>query len=243
MINSTDSEAPIDMNEALISKDQMVYTPVNSDDQDDDDNNSQYSGKRSVRLLSTSNTIISTVEDHPKFNYVLSALCCSYTIAAANEYWVVNWMKMYGVNLPIFNSIVQNASWPLQLFLYRRAVSKLDEPRIITPTMYKNYAFLGTLAAFISLSRMFGLSALPPTLYVICANTEIVFETLMTKFILKRAVTWMQIAAVTLVIAAVAISLYDPDNHRYGSGEGTGESRNIIFMGKSSTSFSPKLVF
>lgn len=232
-MDTTDKEcSSSDMNEVLLEAQSSDYTAVGADDESEDGNGSTYSGRRSDRLMSSSNTVISAIEDHPKVNYVLGALCCSYTIAAANEYWVVNWLKMYGVNLPIFNSIVQNASWPLQLFLYTRAVSKLDEPRIITPTMYKNYIFLGTLAAFISLSRMFGLSALPPTLYVICANTEIVFETLMTKFILKRAVTWLQIFAVNLVIAAVAISLYDPDNHRYGSGEGSGASRNVIFMGK-----------
>jgi hypothetical protein len=110
--------------------------------------------------------------------------------------WVVNWLKVYGVNLPIFMAIVQNASWPVQLLFYYWEVKKLNEPRIITNQMYRSYLFLGTLAAFIGLSRMYGLSALPPTLYVICANTEIVFETAMTKFILNRDVTIFQYVAV-----------------------------------------------
>lgn len=164
--------------------------------------------------------------------YLLAFMCFTYTCGAANEYWVINWMKMYGVNLPIFNSIVQNASWPLQIFIYLQVVKRSKTSRIITPTMFKNYLFLGSLAAFISLSRVFGLSTLPATLYVICANTEIVFETLMTKYILKRDVSGLQVIAVILVICAVTISLYDPTTKTYGTGDSTGQSSSVILMGK-----------
>lgn len=95
---------------------------------------------------------------------------------------LINWYKGYDVDLPIFFSIVQNASWPIQLFMYYRELSTLPETRVITSSMYRSYAFLGVLASFISLTRMFGLSSLTPILYVVAANTEIVFETLMTRF-------------------------------------------------------------
>jgi drug/metabolite transporter (DMT)-like permease len=149
-------------------------------------------------------------------------------MSAANEYWVVNWLKDNNVNLPIFMAIVQNASWPVQLLFYYWEVQKLKSPRIITPKMYRSYCFLGLLAAFIGLSRMYGLSTLPPTLYVICANTEIVFETAMTKFILHRQVSPLQYVAVFLVLSAVILSLYNPNDHVFGQGDSSSSPESIL---------------
>ena len=125
-----------------------------------------------------------------------------YVEAAANEYWLVNWLKIQGVNLPIFFALCQNAGWPIMYLGYQLALRSTTEPRKLTMNQYKNYMILGLLNSFISLSRMFGLSILDPVLYVICANTEIVFETLMTKFILGKTVSWLQITAVFFVLFA-----------------------------------------
>jgi drug/metabolite transporter (DMT)-like permease len=57
---------------------------------------------------------------------------------------------------------------------------------------------------------MFGMSDLQPVIYVIVANTEIVFETLMTSFVLKKTVSGMQYFAVFLVVLSVPLSIYDP---------------------------------
>lgn len=124
-------------------------------------------------------------------------------------------------------TIIQNASWIIQLAYYYREVKKLTTPRVITAEMRRSYLFLGCLAAFIGLSRMYGLSSLPPTLYVICANTEIVFETAMTIIILHHSVSLLQYAAVILVIAAVVKSLYNPIDHSFGNG-GNYNSNNKI---------------
>jgi hypothetical protein len=173
-------------------------------------------------------SVLSVPEDHPKMNTALFVYCVCYTVAAANEYWVVNWLKEKDVNLPIFMAIVQNASWPVQMLFYYWELQKLKTPRIITAKMYRSYFFLGFLAAFIGLSRMYGLSSLPPTLYVICANTEIVFETAMTKLILKRDVTFLQYIAVFLVLSAVILSLYNPNDNVFGQGDSNSSTEYIL---------------
>lgn len=159
--------------------------------------------------------------------HYLLIICISYILCAANEFWVVNWFKAYGVNLPIYFAILQNASWPFQTFIYRKECAELPEKRIITQEMYKSYCILGCLAAFIGLSRMYSLSILPPVLTVICSNTEIVFETLMTIFILKKSVSWYQYTAVVLVLLGVVIALYDPKSDSFGGGESSDGNSSI----------------
>jgi hypothetical protein len=194
------------------------YIPVAQNEYGDDN------ASPAVRNIS----VVSVPEDHPKINNALLLYCVCYTVAAANEYWVVNWLKGKDVDLPIFMAIVQNASWPVQLMFYRWELAKLDTPRIITPQMYRSYAFLGFLAAFIGLSRMYGLTTLPPTLYVICANTEIVFETAMTKIILHRSISWFQYLAVFLVLGAVVLSLYNPTDQVFGQGDSKSSTQVIL---------------
>lgn len=164
----------------------------------------------------------------------LLVLCCTYTVAAALEYWLVNWLKQFDVNIPIFFAIIQNSAWPLQIYFYVVELRKHVEPRVITVAMYRSYFILGGLASFITISRMVGLSALPPSLYVICANTETVFETLLTRIVLKRKVRKLQWLATSLVVAGVAVALYDPETGSYGAGGGgdsSSKERNSIMIG------------
>ena len=148
---------------------------------------------------------------------LLLSLSAIYTFAAANEYWVVSWFKQYGVNLPIFFALLQNCLWPLQIAGYLKARKQLESPRVITGAMYRNYLILGLLSSFITLSRMYGLTILSPIVYVICANTEIVWESLMTRVLLKKAVSWLQLVAVGLVCAAIPLSIWDPEGDSFGS--------------------------
>jgi drug/metabolite transporter (DMT)-like permease len=127
---------------------------------------------------------------------------------------------MYAIRLPIFSAIVQNSSWPMQGIVYhyqRRVHEQTIGPRIVTIEMYKSYLVLGGLNSIISLCRMIGLTSLPPTLYVITANTEILFEAILTRFYLHRKVSSMQLMAVFFVVAGVTVSLYHhtvtPDSH------------------------------
>jgi drug/metabolite transporter (DMT)-like permease len=150
----------------------------------------------------------------------LIVLCVIYTIAAANEYWLLNWLKCeFDISLSIFAALLQGASWPIQAIFYSIERSKLSTPRVITHSMYRSYLVLGLLSAVITLTRTMGIVSLPPTIYAIIANTEIVFETMMTRIILKRTISKLQMLAVALVIAGVMVSLYDPHTGKYGEEE------------------------
>ena len=167
-------------------------------------------------------------------NFALSggliALCVVYTGAAANEYWLMNWLKSdFDIALSIFPALLQNASWPLQIVFYARARAALTTPRVVSEEMYRSYIVLGLLSAFITLTRTMGIVSLPATIYAIVANTEIVFESFMTRFILKRPVSKLQMLAVALVIAGVMISLYDPHTGTFGENDNV--SKHALFTG------------
>lgn len=160
----------------------------------------------------------------------LAALCFVYTIAASNEYWLINWMNSwFSIRLAIFFALLQNLTWPLQILFYWYMRNQEVARREITTDMAKSYLILGSLSCFITLSRTVGLTTLPPTIYVICANTEIVFETIMTKIILHKDVNSLQVTAVLFVIVGVSISLYNPVSKRYGHNENIDQS--YLFIG------------
>jgi drug/metabolite transporter (DMT)-like permease len=190
--------------------------------------------RRTQRRLSV-DTVEFLTEVASQYKHYLLMLCIAYIVSAANEYWVVNWFKGYGVSLPIYFAILQNGSWPFQLLIYRKECAALPKKRILTKEMYKNYIVLGCLAAFIGLSRMYSFTILPPVLAVICSNTEIVFETAMTIFVLKKSVSRYQYSAVVLVLAGVISALYDPKTKSFGGGEGSNGDEKIssqqIFIG------------
>jgi drug/metabolite transporter (DMT)-like permease len=147
--------------------------------------------------------------------------CLSYTFAAAGEYWIIDWLNyLFNIRLPIFSAMLQNASWPVQLVLYKLQKDKFNakyKPRTITLAMYQSYFILGLLNTVVSISRTIGLTTLPPTLYVIIANTEIVFEALMSATVLHRKPNFLQVLSIVFVITGVMIALYDPVSHRYGA--------------------------
>ena len=143
-------------------------------------------------------------------SHALIAACASYTVAASSEYWIVYWFKDKGVNLPIFFALLQNALWPYVLWSYYRERQKLPEPRVLTPKQYQSYFILGMLSSFISLARMYGMSFLPPVIYIIVASTEIVWETIMTRCVLMKSVSLLQYFAVLVVIISVPLSIYNP---------------------------------
>jgi drug/metabolite transporter (DMT)-like permease len=158
--------------------------------------------------------------------------CVVYTIAAANEYWLIDWMSsLYGIRLPVLCAMLQNASWPIQLVLYyyqRTAWEKDNGERIITQKMYKSYIILGGLNTIISITRTVGLTSLPPTLYVIIANTEIIFEVMMSRFLLGKPANQLQRVAIVLVMAGVLIALYNPVNHKFGSNQSVSQTTLLV---------------
>lgn len=146
--------------------------------------------------------------------------CVVFTFAAASEYWLLNFLRYsFNIKLAVFCAILQNASWPIQLIYYLRARQDSFEERHITQNMLRTYGVLGTLNAVIGLTRTIGLTTLPPTMYVIAANTEIIFEAGLTAFILRRPMSIRQIASMLFVISGVLVSLYDPKTNKYGENE------------------------
>ena len=146
-------------------------------------------------------------------NFLVSGIV--YTISAASETWLINWLKIdYFIELPIFFGLLQNSGWPISLFIY--ILSNDRKSRNITSIMYRNYLILGILASFVSITKVSGLTTLPAVLYTIASNTEIVFETVMTKVILNRSISILQAIAVSLVCIGVIISVYNPVTKTWG---------------------------
>jgi len=168
------------------------------------------------------------------FDYSLLVACVLYTFAAGSEYWLMSWLNyIYNIKLPIFFALLQNASWPIQGMTYwleRKEYEKKKGKRIVTNKMIKSYCILGTLNAVITLTRTVGITTLPPTIYAIVANTEIVFECLMTKLYLKREITVYQVVSMCLVIAGVIVSLWDPVAGTYGEeGDDQGSTETLMY--------------
>lgn len=165
---------------------------------------------------------LSIASERNDFSTGLLFYCVCYTAAAASEYWLLNWLKyLYDIKLAIFCAMLQNASWPIQgvIYYFERKEFEKSGPRIITHAMYRSYAILGGLNAVITLTRTIGLVTLPPTIYVIAANTEIVFEALMTRVFLRRTLTRLQRISVLFVLLGVFIALYDPKHKEYGKNQ------------------------
>lgn len=193
----------------------------------------------SKRALSmTSQTTRTSLIEGTDFDKELAFVCVVYTIAAGSEYWLLNWLKLnFQIELPIFFALVQNASFPLQGLYYlhekkKYAVENDGQERVIDAGKYKSYCILGALNAVVTLSRTIGLTSLPPTVYAIIANTEIVFEGLMTRFYLRRKLTIYQNISIAFVVIAVLLSLWDPKKGTFGrEGKGSGSSSRAIQIG------------
>jgi len=74
------------------------------------------------------------------------------------------------------------------------------------------YLLIGSLAAAVTGTRAYGLNALPASIYVVCATSDLVFNTLLSRFLLKRTFTVYHYSAV--VIAMSGIVLVATDNSK-----------------------------
>jgi drug/metabolite transporter (DMT)-like permease len=149
--------------------------------------------------------------------------CISYTLAASGEYWIIDWLNyLFDIRLPVLSAMLQNGSWPIQLVAYKYQLDRYNEKnehRVITRSMYRSYCILGLLNTVVSISRTVGLTTLPPTLYVIMANTEIIFEAFMSSTVLGRKLNVWQYTSIGFVLTGVLIALYNPVSHKFGSYE------------------------
>jgi len=137
----------------------------------------------------------------------------TYALAAGSETWLVKWLQASGVSLIVFFVLLQNASWPLLLYLYGRARREVaDERSLGLSRRWRVLILLGVLSSYVSLSKMIALTSLSPIIYLVCSNTEIVWETLLTRFFLKKDISLLQLLAISLVVVAVPLSVYDDDD-------------------------------
>jgi drug/metabolite transporter (DMT)-like permease len=159
----------------------------------------------------------------------LIPLCAAYILAAANDYWVINWFKQLGIDrVVVFLAIVQNCGWPINVLIYRREVQASGEPRVVTAAMYRSYLIMGILASFVSVSRAIGITALPAVLSVTCANSEVVFQTILSRILLNKKISNLQYFGVGLIIIGVVVSMYIP-------GVGFGDTSGGMEAGSLST--------
>mgnify|MGYP003387045547 CR=1 FL=1 len=166
------------------------------------------------------------------FSYQVLVLCCGYILGASSEIWSINAMKsVYNIDFAIFAALLLNSYWPIQTILYYNLSKKQLTKRIITKDMKQSYLILGFLSAAVSLTRCYGIVNLPAILYVISSNTEIVWESMMTYFILGRNIDSYQLTAVLFVILGVIISLYDPKTGTLGDPKEHTDDRRQILIG------------
>ena len=63
---------------------------------------------------------------------------------------------------------------------------------------------------------------------MISANSEIVWESLMTYYILDRNLDVYQVIAVCFVLAGIILSLYDPKSHTFGEPDSSLDRAEVI---------------
>ena len=150
-----------------------------------------------------------------KTSYDYIVMCSTYIIAAASETWIINWFKQYGVVVPILFGMFENALWPVEAVRLIRTRASLETPRVLSYRMLFNYLLVSLVSAFVTLSRIFSISLLPPILSVIFSSTGIIFGAFMSKFIMHRDMSMYQYGAVLFIIFGIVISTYDPSIHGF----------------------------
>jgi len=169
---------------------------------------------------------------HILFSYQVLILGGGYILSASSQIWSINAMKeIFNIDSVILSALLLNSYWPIQCILYYNLIQKSSITRVLTKSMYTSYMILGLLASAVSITRSYGIVNLPAILYVISSNTEIVWESMMTYFILGRNIDSYQLTAVLFVILGVIISLYDPKTGTLGDPKEHTDDRRQILIG------------
>ena len=71
------------------------------------------------------------------------------------------------------------------------------------------YLLIGTLAAAVTGTRAYGLNALPASIYVVCATSDLVFNTILSRFFLKKTFTVYHYSAVVIAMSGIALVATD----------------------------------
>lgn len=95
------------------------------------------------------------------------------------------------VSLTFFTAILLNSYWVIQLpalYAFVRT-SKFSFSRMTKPDAYKGLA-VGLIGVLDSSGRALALNALPGSLFVIFASSDMAFNYLLSRFVLKKQFTW-----------------------------------------------------
>jgi drug/metabolite transporter (DMT)-like permease len=141
-----------------------------------------------------------------------------YVIAAASEIWTIKALNYeYNAEFPTLTALVLNGYWPVQMLLYYHARHTQPAPiRKYFP--WKAYALIGFSAGCVSFMRSFGINYLSGVVYVVCANTEVIFAALLSSLVLGKHVNRFQIFAIGLVIGALVFAILDPKTWKFEKG-------------------------
>ena len=176
---------------------------------------------------------------HILFSYQVLILGGGYILSASSQIWSINAMKeIFNIDSVILSALLLNSYWPIQCILYYNLIQKSSITRVLTKSMYTSYMILGLLASAVSITRSYGIVNLPAILYVISSNTEIVWESMMTYFILGRNIDSYQCIAIIFVLSGIVISLYNPKTYTFGESENENYTNLQIITGISTSCLS-----
>jgi drug/metabolite transporter (DMT)-like permease len=133
--------------------------------------------------------------------------------------------------------MVINAYWPLQLVIYYYVRQHQPAP-IRDEFPWTAYTLIGISAGAVTFMRSFGIVYLSGILYVVCANTEIVFVALLSYFVLGQNVNLYQITAIILVIGSVIFATLDPTTWTFDTGGNANSTPKEFVIGVVLTVFS-----
>ena len=76
--------------------------------------------------------------------------------------------------------------------------------------------------------RSIGINNLSSVVYVVCANTEVIFAAAISALVLKKAPNSYQVAAIFLVLGAVIFAVWDPDTGEFEGQDGKGDQDSMV---------------
>lgn len=118
------------------------------------------------------------------------------------------------VSLVILTAMLLNAYCLIQAPMY--LCMRRGTGRVLTWRQLGGYAVIGSLAAAVTGTRSFGLNALPASVYVVCATSDLVFNTILSKIFLGKSFTLFHYAAVAIALAGIVlVATEDSKSNKY----------------------------
>ena len=143
---------------------------------------------------------------------VLVVLAGLYCLASASEVLLVKGLNQQTVEFPVLTSALLNGYWPLQLAMYFLLLCRADDPRYLTWPILRGYLVVGFIATGVSLLRCYGLNGLPGSTYVVISCSDIIFNTLLSRLLLKKKFSVYHYAAVGITVFGILLLALSADS-------------------------------